>query len=137
MRAIIATTTAIAAAGLIAASATAFGPAERKAKELAAWTPAGEPISCVRTRDIQSTTVLSDTVIDFKMRGGKRYRNVLPMRCPTLGSEQRFSHKSITSELCDVDIITVLTLNGAAQLDSGPSCGLGEFQPVVKAQGQS
>lgn len=87
----------------------------------------GEPISCVSLRNIQSTRVHGDSVIDFHMNGGKVYRNTLPNSCPSLGFEERFSYKTSLSQLCSVDIITVLQSPGLSQ---GPSCGLGKFQPV-------
>jgi hypothetical protein len=95
-------------------------------------TPDGKPVSCVNLSNIRSTSVHGDSIIDFKMTGGKVYRNTLPMSCPSLGFEERFLYKTSTSQLCSVDIITVLQSPGLSQ---GPSCGLGQFQPVklVKA----
>ncbi len=87
----------------------------------------GKPISCVQIHSIRETRVHGDSVIDFHMAGGKVYRNTLPYSCPSLGFEERFLYKTSTSELCSVDIITVLQSPGLSQ---GPSCGLGQFQPV-------
>ena len=61
------------------------------------------------------------------MTGGRVYRNVLPNGCPTLGSEERFAYETSIGQLCSVDIITVLRAPG---LSRGPSCGLGNFQPI-------
>jgi hypothetical protein len=59
---------------------------------------------------------------------GKRwYRNTLPQSCPSLGFEERFGYATSLSELCSVDIITVLY---ATPVSRGASCGLGKFQPV-------
>ena len=95
-------------------------------------TPDGKPVSCVNLSNIRSTSVHGDSVIDFKMTGGKVFRNTLPMSCPSLGFEERFLYKTSIGQLCSVDIITVLQSPGLSQ---GPSCGLGQFQPVklVKA----
>jgi hypothetical protein len=90
-------------------------------------TPVGDAVSCVQLRSIQSTRVHGDSVIDFHMGGGKVYRNTLPNSCPSLGFEERFSYKTSLSQLCSVDIITVLQSPGLSQ---GASCGLGKFQPV-------
>ncbi len=89
--------------------------------------PDGKPVSCVQTTNIRSTSVHGDQVIDFHMTNGKVYRNTLPMSCPSLGFEERFLYKTSTSQLCSVDIITVLQSPGLSQ---GASCGLGQFNPV-------
>ena len=93
-------------------------------------TPIGDAVSCVNLRNIQSTRVHGDSTIDFHMSGGKVYRNTLPNSCPSLGFEERFLYKTSLSQLCSVDIITVLQSPGLSQ---GPSCGLGKFQPVKLA----
>jgi hypothetical protein len=93
-------------------------------------TPVGDAVSCVQLRNIQSTRVHGDSVIDFHMNGGKVYRNTLPNSCPSLGFEERFLYKTSLSQLCSVDIITVLQSPGLSQ---GASCGLGKFQPVKLA----
>ena len=90
-------------------------------------TPDGKPVSCVQLSSINSTRVHGDSVIDFHMNGRKVYRNTLPLSCPSLGFEERFLYKTSTSQLCSVDIITVLQ---SPDLTQGPSCGLGQFQPV-------
>ncbi len=89
--------------------------------------PDGKPVSCVQTTSIRSTSVHGDEVIDFHMTNSKVYRNTLPMSCPSLGFEERFLYKTSISQLCSVDIITVLQSPGLSQ---GASCGLGMFQPV-------
>ena len=93
-------------------------------------TPIGDAIDCVQLRSIQSTQVHGDSTIDFHLLGGKVYRNTLPYSCPSLGFEERFSYKTSLSQLCSVDIITVLQSPGLSQ---GASCGLGKFQPVKLA----
>lgn len=89
--------------------------------------PIGRPVSCIQLNQIRNQRIRSDSVIDFEMTGRRVYRNTLPMACPRLASEERFLHKTSTNQLCSTDIITVLQSPGLSQ---GPSCGLGEFQPV-------
>jgi hypothetical protein len=89
-----------------------------------------KPVDCVNVRDISSTDVRSDSVIDFKMRGNKIYRNTLPHSCPGLGFARAFSYKTSISQLCSVDIITVLQTGGGIR--QGASCGLGKFVPISK-----
>lgn len=101
--------------------------ASRDRREVPEATPDGKPQSCIQIHQISSTRVHGDQVIDFVMRGGKVYRNTLPYACPNLGFEERFSYTTSLSVLCSTDIITVLY---TTPLSAGPSCGLGEFQPV-------
>lgn len=115
----------------VATTAGAFGPAERRAKELAAYQPAGNAVNCVSISQIRSTKVLANNVIDFKMAGGKVYRNTLPHSCPSLLFEERFSYRTSTSQLCNVDTIRVLNSVGGG-LQEGAGCGLGKFQPMEK-----
>lgn len=89
----------------------------------------GKPVSCISLQSIRESRVRSDSVIDFRTSGKKWYRNTLPHSCPSLGFEERFLYKTSQSQLCSVDIITVLHSYGAG-LDRGASCGLGTFQPV-------
>ncbi|MFC3441349.1 hypothetical protein ACFOKF_09115 [Sphingobium rhizovicinum] len=91
----------------------------------------GDPVDCVQIRSIQSTNVRDDRTIDFVMNGRKIYRNTLPNNCPSLGFEKRFSYRTSLSQLCSVDIITVLQNIGPG-LQPGASCGLGKFQPMEK-----
>ncbi|MBN8808927.1 MAG: hypothetical protein J0I47_11950 [Sphingomonas sp.] len=114
----------------LAAVAAVVTPAIARDRGVPAATPAGKAVDCVNTTDIQQTHVRSDQVIDFEMRGGRTYRNTLPYACPSLGFEQRFGYKLSTTQLCSVDTITVLQSGGMR----GPSCGLGQFQPVTIAK---
>jgi hypothetical protein len=117
-----------ASALLLAAAPSSAGQHHNQVPEA---TPAGDPVSCVTLRQVQSTEVRDGKTIDFVMRGGKVYRNTLDGgSCPQLGSQKRFSYKVSGGQLCSVDIITVLNEPGLSQ---GASCGLGEFQPVTLA----
>jgi hypothetical protein len=91
----------------------------------------GEPVNCVSLTQIRSTKIIDDSTIDFRMTGGKTYRNSLPHSCPGLKSEDRFSYKTSLNRLCNVDIVRVLHDYGG-RLQQGAGCGLGKFQPVEK-----
>jgi hypothetical protein len=93
-----------------------------------AMVPAGPPENCVETNRIRSTTVLDDQTIDFKMSDGRTLRNTLPNRCPGLGFERAFGYSTGTSQLCNVDLITVVSQGAGPR--RGASCGLGQFVPV-------
>jgi hypothetical protein len=88
----------------------------------------GPPVSCINLRNIRSTDVVDDQTIDFHMSGNQVYRNTLPNRCPQLGFDRAFSYQTSISQLCSVDIITVI-VQGSGPM-RGPSCGLGQFTPV-------
>lgn len=92
----------------------------------------GKAVDCVQINSIRQTDVRDDRTIDFIMNGNKVYRNSLPNSCPSLGFEKRFMYKTSLSQLCSVDIITVLY--SSPNLMRGSSCGLGKFQPMVKVK---
>jgi len=112
-------------AALLAAAAPGAAAPEQK---IPVATPNGKPVSCLALSQIRETRVRSDDVIDFVVNGGRVYRNTLPMRCPSLGFEARFLHKTVGNDYCSTDTITVLHSDGVPR---GPTCGLGEFQPVT------
>jgi len=103
-------------------------------KEPAPVRAVGEPVNCVSLRNIRSTNVVDANTIDFKMNGGKTYRNSLPYSCPGLKFEDRFSYRTSTNQLCNVDIVRVLHDYGG-RLTEGAGCGLGKFQPIEKVSG--
>ena len=84
---------------------------------------------CVSLTRIDRTEVIDDHNILFHMRGGKIYRNQLPRRCPGLRRERSFSYRTSLSQLCDLDMITVLYDYGIG-ITPGASCGLGRFIPI-------
>jgi hypothetical protein len=124
----------VAAPLLLAACATAgddAAPAPRGGASAASLVPDGEPVNCVQRNRIRSTNVIDDQTIDFVMTNGDIYRNTLPSRCPGLGFERAFGYRTSVSQLCNVDIITVLNTGGGPR--RGASCGLGQFQPMRPA----
>ena len=106
------------------------GTADARSRGVPPATPVGKAEDCVQLTDIRETRVRDDSTIDFYMRGGKVYRNVLPGSCPQLGFEERFAYQTSLSKLCSTDIITVLI---SPDISRGASCGLGKFQPVTGA----
>ena len=81
--------------------------------------------TCLHLSQIDHTEVVDDQTILFHMRGKQIWQNKLPYKCPSLGFEKAFSHKTSTNDYCTVDIITVLYTGGG--LREGASCGLGNF----------
>ncbi len=84
---------------------------------------------CVSLARIDRTDVVDDRNILFYMKGGTIYVNRLPHRCPGLRWEKAFMYRTSQSQLCDLDIITVLDNMGFG-FRPGVSCGLGMFFPI-------
>ena len=89
----------------------------------------GEGQTCINRSLIRNTDVRNDRVIDFEMRGGEVYRNVLPGDCPGLDLEDAFTYDTEINQLCSSEIIYVLR-NFGGRLQRGAGCGLGQFVPV-------
>lgn len=115
-------------AALVAASAGSPPPARAQASE-------SEARKCINLRQVDHTSVVSDRTILFYMNGGDVLRNELPSRCPTLLTEDKFMYRTMLNQLCSVDTITVLTDFGFGFVP-GPTCMLGEFEPISAAQGE-
>lgn len=97
-------------------------------------TVTGKPVTCLPIQSIRESIVRDDWTIDFRTGANTWYRNSLPRRCNGLGFERAFSYATSLSQLCNVDIITVIVNNaGAGPMNRG-SCGLGEFTPVELAK---
>jgi hypothetical protein len=109
-------------AAVIAAPALAATPAAPAPKAL------GPAQNCVFIANIQQTRVVDDRTIDFTMRDGRVLRNTLPNTCGGLKVNRSFGYKTSQSQLCNVDIITVI-VQGAGPV-RGASCGLGDFTPI-------
>lgn len=102
-------------------------------KDVAAARVVGESVNCLPLQSIRESRVRDDWTIDFRTNGNRWYRNTLPNRCNGLGFERAFSYATSLTQLCNVDIITVLANNGSGPMNRG-SCGLGEFTPVELAK---
>jgi hypothetical protein len=85
--------------------------------------------SCVDLARIREARVVDDRTIDFYVSGREVLRNTLPNACPQLGFEKAFTYSTSLSQLCSVDIITVIIQGGGPR--TGASCGLGSFVPYT------
>ncbi|MEY3703138.1 MAG: hypothetical protein RLZZ561_758 [Pseudomonadota bacterium] len=110
-------------------------PALAKQPSIPEARPTGKAVRCITISQIRESRVRSDQIIDFRVGTRQWYRNTLPQKCPSLGFEQRFSYRTSLSQLCSVDIISVLQDFGG-RLSEGVSCGLGPFQPVELSKPQ-
>ena len=115
------------AAGL---SACAQSDAQSASKPVApAAQVVGEPVNCLQLTSFRSTEIRDDRTIDFMGTGDRVWRNTLPNSCPGLKAADTFTYATSISQLCSVDIITVLN-NSGGSLQRGAGCGLGQFVPV-------
>lgn len=116
---------------LLATSATAATPAADSATGKTATAMQAE--RCITIRSIRQTKVVDDQTIIFYTTGSRNYKNRLPHSCSGLAIADSFSYKTSQTQLCSVDIITVLNRMGS-DFSPGPSCGLGEFEPITREQ---
>lgn len=89
------------------------------------------PKNCLPLSRLRQSHVIDDNTIVFETRGRGYFLNQLPNRCPRLGFERSFSYATSITQLCNVDIITVLQ-NFGGRIVPGPACGLGMFVPITK-----
>ncbi len=84
---------------------------------------------CISLHAIRNTRVIDGSTIVFEMGGNKVLVNRLPRKCPGLAFEKRFAYRTSLSQLCNTDVITVITSIGR-----GASCGLGFFEPWIEPE---
>lgn len=85
---------------------------------------------CIPLMQIAEVKVLDPQTIEFRLHGGKTYLNLLPHKCPGLRHNQPFMYRTSLSQLCDLDLITVLDTGGFGFRPLA-SCGLGRFEPLI------
>lgn len=120
-----------ASATLTALAAAAILPAVTAAQEDEPFDRT--PRDCIILSNVEKTEVVDDNTILFYMRGRDVYRNHLPRRCPNLAREDRFSYRTTSNRLCDIDTITVLEQFGT-RLQGGFTCQLGQFHPITEEE---
>ncbi len=86
-------------------------------------------VSCLELSRIREARVVDDQTIDFYVNNREVLRNTLPHACPGLGFERAFTYATSLSQLCSVDIITVVVQGGGPH--TGATCGLGSFVPYT------
>jgi len=97
----------------------------------------GDPKNCLSTNEYRSFRALGNRHLLFEGRRDKLWVNILRGRCPGLRYDSAFIMKPMMGgRTCDKDRFEViertdLSLSGGI---AGPTCMLGEFKPVAKAQ---
>jgi hypothetical protein len=101
-------------------------------------TEVGEPKRCLSENAYRSYRALGDRHLLFEGRNDKQWINVLRSRCSELRRGDMFVIKrSSSSQMCSQDRFQVadpLITDSWRDLGTGPTCVLGEFKPVTKAQ---
>lgn len=111
-------------------AATAVLGAALAASVASAEDGASEAEKCIPINRIDSIKVLDKQHILFEMQGKENYLNTLPNRCASLSRTKPIMYKTSISQLCSLDIITVLESYGGGYYP-GASCGLGTFTPMT------
>ncbi len=90
----------------------------------------GDPQKCINSSRLARAEVVDEKTIDFILRNGKIYRNILLTNCPIIRDNNRITYRQETSSrLCKGDRISSLeTISD--RLQSFGLCGLGEFQQI-------
>jgi hypothetical protein len=131
MRKIISTLTLAAAVvgGAAAASAASLPPEERLARLLDGRV-AGKPVSCISQYGIQSSEIIDDTAIVYRV-GGKLYVNRPRSGASWLDRDDILVTRTSSSQLCRIDAVTLIDRN--SRFPSG-FVSLGEFVPYTRVK---
>ncbi len=101
-------------------------------------TEVGEPRRCLSDNAYRSYRALGDRHLLFEGRGDKQWINVLRSRCSELRRGDMFViQRSSGSQICNLDrfqIADPVSTRSWRDLGTGPTCALGEFKPVTRAQ---
>jgi hypothetical protein len=94
------------------------------------------PQRCIALPNLERTDVLDNRTILFHMRNGQIYLNHLSRECPGLAREKRFMYSPTSTQLCEIDAVTVIEKWGFG-FTRGFTCSLGEFHPLAKSEFES
>lgn len=93
----------------------------------------GEPKRCIVSGRIDRTQVLSDRLIVFHLRGGKKYVVQFKRRCPGLRRNGVTRVERRSMQICANDTIQGLYDLGVGG-SWGPRCVIPQFEPVTEEQ---
>ncbi len=124
---------ALIASALVLGGATAYAapartPEAKLAKALEGRV-AGEPVSCINLRDIQSSQIIDKTAILYEGPRGVVYMNTPTSGASSLRDGQILVTKTIGAQLCSIDTVTLVD-SGSKMQDGW--VGLGKFVPYAK-----
>jgi len=118
---------------LVIATALLYTAGARAADQAPASSDTAKPERCLTLSAIRNMTVIDDKTLLFEMPGHKYYVNRLSHACPGIQLGDPIMYKTSLNLICNLDLVTVLDPIGGGFL-RGPSCGLGMFVPITRAQ---
>ena len=89
---------------------------------------------CLNTTSYRRVEVLDNRRLAFHGRGDRVWLNQLRMPCVGLRSDHTLSFELRSNQVCAMDTFRGLTMSFGGPMPMGPSCFLGEFEPITKAQ---
>lgn len=89
---------------------------------------------CLNTMSYRRIEVLDNRRLAFHGRGDKVWLNQLRMPCVGLRSDHTLSFELRNNRVCAMDTFRGLTMSFGGPMPMGPTCFLGEFEPITKAQ---
>ena len=89
----------------------------------------GETENCILTYRIRDVRILNEHQILFRMYGGDAYLQE-PASCPTLRKDQALQYRTTGTQLCSMDIITLLDTGSSLMFDG--TCGFSAFQKLER-----
>ena len=102
------------------------------AAQLEGFEPAGAPVQCVNTRDLQGNRSAGETAIIFTGTAGRKWVNRPAAGCPDLRFSRALRTRTTSTRLCSGDIAPVF--DPVTGFDYG-GCGLGDFEPYRRVRG--
>jgi hypothetical protein len=126
-RSVLIATAAMLSAAISAAAARPT-PEERLSKLLAGRV-AGDPVSCIDLRDIQSSEIVDRTAIVYRVGADQLYVNRPTGGARQLDRDDVLVTQTSTSQLCSIDVVRLL--DRTSQFQTG-FVSLGKFVPYVR-----
>jgi len=119
---------ALTAASITPALAGSRLSPEAKLDKLIGDRVAGEPVSCINLRDIQSSQIIDGTAIVYRV-GSRLYVNHPRSGARWLDDDDILATRTITSQLCRIDAVTLI--DRTARFQRGFVI-LGDFVPYTR-----
>lgn len=116
-----------AAAACTPAVPVALSPSQQaQLGEALAGRSAGPAIACVNQRHLRGNRSIGEAAVLFEGVGSTVYVNRPPGGCPLLNLGRTLVTRTIGTQLCRGDIVSVVDMTSGMHLGS---CALGEFTP--------
>jgi hypothetical protein len=91
---------------------------------------AGDPVSCIRSSDLEGNRGIDENTILFEARGSTVYVNHTRSACPALTPYRALRLRTTSTQICSGELVTVF--DPSTGIDYG-GCSLGDFVPYRRA----